>query len=59
MNLIYALKAYLLFRVGLCLFQFVSGEVAHCETSDRVIESRASNVTYLRGYKAESYWTTI
>ena len=35
--------------MGLCLFHFVSGDVAHCETSDRVIESRASDVTYSQG----------
>ena len=32
--------------MGLCLFLYVSGNVAHGETSDHVIESRASNVTY-------------
>ena len=31
----------------LCFFIYVSHDVASCETSDRVIESRASDVTYL------------
>ena len=35
--------------MGLFLFHYVSGDVAHCETSDRVIESRASDVTYSQG----------
>ena len=38
---------------------FISSDVAPCETSDRVIESRASDVTYSEGYVAESYYTTI
>ena len=36
---------------------FISSDVASCETSDRVIESRASDVTYSQGYVAESYYT--
>ena len=31
------------------LFHFVSGDVAHYETSDRVIKSRESDVTYSQG----------
>ena len=31
---------------GTMLFLYVSGDVAHGETSDRVMESRASDVTY-------------
>ena len=49
MYVIYALKAYLLFRVGLCLFHYVLGDVAHCEMSNHAIKSRASDVTYSRG----------
>ena len=37
----------------------IPGVVAPCETSDRVIESRASDVTYSQGYVAESYYTSI
>ena len=47
--LIYAIKPYLLIRVRLCLFLYFSSEVAHGKTSDRVIESRASDVTYSEG----------
>ena len=32
--------------MGLCFFIYVSGDVEQCETSDRVIESRALDVTY-------------
>ena len=32
--------------MGLFLFRYVSGDVAQCETLDRVIESSASDVTY-------------
>ena len=37
----------------------ISGDVATCETSDRVIESHASDVTYSQGYVATSYHTSI
>ena len=35
--------------MGLCLFHYVLGDVAHCETSDSAIKSRASDVTYSHG----------
>ena len=35
--------------MGLCFFIYVSGDVAHGETSDHMIESRASDVTYSQG----------
>ena len=35
--------------MGLCFFIYVSGDMASCETSNRVIESRASDVTYSQG----------
>ena len=38
---------------------FISGDVAPCETSDLVIESRASDVTYSKGYVAVSNETSI
>ena len=38
---------------------FISGEVAPCETSDCVIESRAADITYSQGYVVESYYTSI
>ena len=38
---------------------FISSDVAPCETSDRVIESLASDVTYSQGYVEKSYYTTI
>ena len=37
--------------MGLCLFIYVSGDVAPCEMSDRVIESRASDVAYSQGVR--------
>ena len=37
----------------------ISGDVAMCETSNRVIESRAPDVTYSEGYVATSYHTSI
>ena len=49
--LIYSINSYILFCVGLCLFLYVSGNVAHGETSDHVIESRASDVTYSEGVR--------
>ena len=39
--------------MGLCFFIYVSRDVAHCETSDRVIESRASDVTYSEGVRGD------
>ena len=33
----------------LCFFIFVSGDVAQCETFDRVIKSRESDFTYSHG----------
>ena len=39
--------------MGLCLFHFNSNDVAPCETSDRVIESRASDVTYSQGVRGD------
>ena len=33
----------------LCFFIYVSSDVAQCETFDRVIESRESDVTYSHG----------
>ena len=35
--------------MGLCLFLYVSGDVAHGEMSDCVIESHVSDVTYSEG----------
>ena len=34
-------------------FIYVSGDVAQCETSDRVIESRALDVTYSQGVRGD------
>ena len=39
--------------MGLLFFIYVSGGVAHGEMSDRVIESRASNVTYSEGVRGD------
>ena len=39
--------------MGLCLFIYVSGDVTHDETSDRVIESHASDVTYSQGVRGD------
>ena len=39
--------------MGLYLFPFVSSDVAHGETSDRVSESRASDVTYSEGVRGD------
>ena len=39
--------------MGLCLFHYVSGDVALCETSNRVIESCASDVTYSKGVRGD------
>ena len=44
--IIYALKSYLLFHIGLFYFHYVSGDVAQCETSECAIKLRASDVTY-------------
>ena len=38
---IYPIKSYILFCVGLSLFVYVSSDVAHYETFDRAIKSRA------------------
>ena len=32
---------------------FISGDVAHCDTSDRAIKSRASDVTYSQGVRGK------
>ena len=40
-------------------FVLISGDIAPCETSDRVIESRALDVTYSQGYVATSYYMSI
>ena len=40
--------------MGRCFFIYVSGDVTQCETSDRVIESRASDVTYSRGIRGDN-----
>ena len=40
-------------------FILISGDVTHGETSDRVIESRVSDVTYSGGYVVTSYYTSI
>ena len=37
--------------MGLCLFLYVSGDVAHCETSDHAVKSRASDATYSQGVR--------
>ena len=38
---------------------FISGDVAHCETSNRVVGSRALDITYSEEYVATSYETSI
>ena len=38
---------------------FISVDVATCETSDCIIESRVSDVTYSKGYVAISYQASI
>ena len=48
---IYPINFYILFRVGLCLFLYISGDMAHYETSDRVIKLDASDVTYSQGVR--------
>ena len=53
MYVIYAIKPYKLFRVGLFLFHYVSGDVAQCEASDRMIKSHASDVTYSQGVRGD------
>ena len=45
------IKSYKLFVLGLFLFHYVLGDVAQCETSDRVIKSRASDITYSHGVR--------
>ena len=35
----------------LFLFHYVSGDMAHCETFDRTIKLRASDVTYSQGVR--------
>ena len=40
--------------MGLCFFIYVSCDVTQCETSDRVIESRASDVTYSQGIRGDN-----
>ena len=47
--IIYALESYLLFCVGLFYFIMFSGDVVQCETSDRAIKLRESDVTYSQG----------
>ena len=42
------------YNVGLFYFIIFSGDVGQCETFDRAIKSRASDVTYSWGYVAES-----
>ena len=37
----------------LCFFTYVSGDVAQCGTSDRLIESRVSDVTYSEGVRGD------
>ena len=37
----------------LCFFIYVSGDMAQCELSDRMIESRASVVTYSLGVRGD------
>ena len=39
--------------MGLCFFNYVSSDVALCETSDRMIESRALDVTYSQGVRGD------
>ena len=39
--------------MGLCFFIYVSGDVVQCETSDRVIESHVSDVTYSQGVRGD------
>ena len=39
--------------MGLYFFIYDSRDVAQCETSDQVIESRASDVTYLEGVRGD------
>ena len=39
--------------MGLCLFYFVSGDVAHGETFHRLIEARALDVTYSEGVRGD------
>ena len=50
---IYAIKPYKLFCVRLFLFDYVSGDVAQCEASDRMIKSCASDVTYSQGVRGD------
>ena len=40
--------------MGLYFFIYVSGDVAPCETFDRVIKSRASDVTYSQGVRDDN-----
>ena len=47
------MKCNNLFRAGLCFFIYVSGDVAQCETSDRVSESCASDVIYSEGVRGD------
>ena len=39
--------------MGLYFFIYVSSDVAPCETSNRVIESRASDVTYTEAVRGD------
>ena len=39
--------------MGLCFFIYVSVDVAHGEMSNRVIESRATDVTYSEGVRGD------
>ena len=47
------IKPYKLFYVGLSLFDYVSGDMAHYETFDRAIQSRALDVTYSQGVRGD------
>ena len=47
-DIINPIESLNLFHVGLCAHVFISGDVAMFKTSNRVIQSHTSDVTYAR-----------